>query len=161
MSASRSIRSLWLGVASLSSMALWPAIAHAEEEFPGALQEAAEMPCAPSCLLCHTVNPGTAGTFSKPLAQDLMKTGKLNLTAGDIPAFNEAFAVYKAANPDKAALLAQGVNPDTGEQLCEVTYGCGATIAPKPASNSPDKAATAAGVLALLGGVLLMRRRPR
>jgi hypothetical protein len=59
-----------LGVA-----ALWSTPAHASEVFPGALQEAADMQCVPVCLMCHTTNPGTVGTWTKPLGVAMFAAG--------------------------------------------------------------------------------------
>ena len=160
MRSSKSLRNLVLCLVALSGVALSPALARASQEFPGAIQEAAGMPCVPDCKLCHGVSPGTEDTWpNTPLGQ------KLGLQAGVMPhdaaSLKAAFAVVKADPANKAIVdaLARGEDPKAGGDICTPSYGCGATIARKPARRSPDAAAAVAGALALFAGLLLMRRR--
>lgn len=141
---------------------LWaslPGAARASEEFPGALQEAAGMPCAPQCALCHGVTPGTATTFTaKKLPRDLI-TAAPGAAPHNTTWLKAAYTAYamNTANADAVAKLKEGKDPETGDALCGPTYGCGARFA-KPA---PQDGSTApywvAG--ALLLGSLLRRRK--
>src|SRR5687767_8066338 len=106
-------------------------LAHAEEEFPGALTDAADMECVPTCLMCHTNNPGTIGTYTKPLGSGLIGTGKLKPGAADIDAFNAAWATYAGvpANEANVALIKRGIEPGAMQDVCGPKYGCGASFA--------------------------------
>jgi hypothetical protein len=149
---------LWFGGLALCMAACWPIAARAEQEFPGALQEAADMECVPTCLMCHTVNPGIAGTHTKLLGAALDGTMKLNRGAGDVDAFKAAWAEYvaKTATPDQLAQIKRGIEPGTGQDVCGPRYGCGASIARNRAGTAP---AAVAAVVSLLAGLLLARRR--
>jgi hypothetical protein len=128
-------------------------LARAEQEFPGALAEAADMACVPTCLMCHTVNPGTAGTWTKPLGIALgvpVATGKA-AGAEAVDAFNAAWRTY-AADPTNAANVAQikqGREPGSGQDVCGPTYGCGASFASEAPKGSLSSALAAACFLLL------------
>lgn len=87
------------------------------------------MPCAPSCVICHGVDPGTQATFTqRPLGVAMFSNGA---TTPDETKLKEAWAKF-AANPANAATVTAvqaGVDPETGVDLCQVKYGCGARIA--------------------------------
>jgi hypothetical protein len=105
-----------------------PATSRAEETYPAAIQEAAGLACAPSCTLCHTTNPGTNSSWAgKPFGAYMGPNGAA--AKGDA-GVKEAFDKYKA-DPTKATGLARleaNQDPDTGTELCQITYGCGAHI---------------------------------
>jgi hypothetical protein len=105
--------------------------------FPGAIQQAAHMPCAPGCLLCHTSSPGTAATWmTKKLPIALFETGLVK--AGDAGSLETAFAAF-AAKPENAAAvsaLAQGDDPQTGMSVCGPEYGCSMRFARRPSTNA-------------------------
>lgn len=153
-----SIRQLLSGVA-LCIATCWATTAHAEEEFPGALQEAADMECVPSCLMCHSVNPGTAATFlDRTLGKGLYGTGKLESGTGNVAAFNEAWRDW-SSKPENAAhvgLIKQGTEPMTMQNVCGPSYGCGATFAGTRAGATPM---AVSGAFALLAMLWLARRR--
>jgi len=141
----------------LCTASAWSIPAQAEEEFPGALQEAAGMECVPTCLMCHTSNPGTAATWTtKALPLALNSTNKLKPKAGDVEAFKVAFAEYAATHPTEVAAIKAGRDPQTGQDVCSPSYGCGATFARSPSGKAP---ASAAGVLSLAAALWLARRR--
>ncbi|HEY6080934.1 MAG TPA: hypothetical protein VIW29_19100, partial [Polyangiaceae bacterium] len=57
-----------------------------------------------------------------------------------------------------------GIEALTKLSACGPTYGCGATVAPRPlaeSQNNRDPAATVAAALAALAGLFAMRRRRR
>jgi hypothetical protein len=142
----------------LCLVASWSTLGHAEQEFPGALQEAADMECVPTCLMCHDVNPGTASTYNKPLAGALLSTGKFKRGAGDAEGLKEAWNSY-ASNPMNAAnvaLIKQGIEPRDKVDVCGPVYGCGATFARQRAGSAP---AAVAGIFVLISMLWLARRR--
>jgi hypothetical protein len=146
----------------LCATSFWVSLARAEEEFPGALTDAADMACVPTCLMCHTVNPGTAGSWTKPLGTALMSTGKLKAGAGDVDAFNAAWALYAAApaNAASVAAIKLGIEPGMMQDVCGPKYGCGASFAratPKGALSST----LAAACFVLIASVWGARRRLR
>jgi hypothetical protein len=87
----------------------------------------------------------------------------LGARAGNTVALKTAYAAL-AADATKAPIveaLKRGEDPQVGGDICVPTYGCGATIAQKPARRLADPASTVAGALTLLAGLLVMRRRRR
>jgi MYXO-CTERM domain-containing protein len=158
-----------------SLVALWPAAAQARPEYPGAIQEAANMDCVPTCLLCHVVTPGTSSTWQqKPVGNALIGH---NLEPGNEDSVQGAWngIVADSADPTKmcgsvtcatmVATVPKGIEPSTMSNVCGPTYGCGATIAQRPLSEAKhynDPAPAIAAALTLLGGFFaLRRRRPR
>lgn len=136
--------------------ATWCGLAHAEEEFPGALFEAANMQCVPTCLMCHTVNPGTANTYTQPLGSALNGIGGFKKGAGDVEGLKAAYAKYAAEHPVEAALITQGIEPGSEKDVCGPIYGCGATFARSRAGATP---AAVSGAFTLLALLWLARRR--
>jgi hypothetical protein len=140
----------------LCAVACWSTPGHAEQEFPGALQEAADMQCVPTCLMCHTQNPGTASTYTKPLALALNAIGGFERGAGDVEGFKKAYAQYALAHPAEHALIQQGKEPGAQVDVCGPVYGCGATFARQRAGATP---AAFAGIFVLVSMLWLARRR--
>jgi hypothetical protein len=153
MPAFKSIRRHSVRAAFLAA-ALQTAPAQAEPEFPGAIFDAADMKCVPTCTLCHTSNPGTASTWqAKMLGPTLLQSG---LAPGDPDTMNAAFKKYAAMHTAEAAKIKQGIDPQTNADVCGPTYGCGAHIA----QHAPPRDSTAP--LWILGAALvggLLRRR--
>jgi hypothetical protein len=159
MRSSKPLRSVLVALVGFSAVALSPARARASQEFPGALYEAANMPCVPDCVLCHGVSPGTEETWpTKRLGLFLGTNGAKRHEPDTLKA---AFKLYQSnpANSASIAALGLGLDPQTNKDICTPSYGCGATIAHHHASRSPDTAGVVAGGLALLAGLLVMRRR--
>ena len=157
------MRKLVLGIASLGAASLWPSLATAEETFPAAIGEAANMPCAPTCTLCHTSNPGRADTWpGKKFGFFIGTHGVVKgATAADVKMAFNAYKATAATDPAVAtALMAlqNGVDPETGESLCGPTYGCGAHVAKK--APPTDFSAPLWVVGAIVAGGILRRRRP-
>lgn len=145
----------------LASLAAWPTAASASPVFPGAILEAANMPCVPTCLLCHTTNPGTATSWpgnSFGLAMD-----KAGAQAGDEDSLKAAYATWAADANNAAGVkrLSEGQHPTTGVDVCGPTYGCGATIAAHTRARRTNPESAVAAALAVLAGLLVMRRGRR
>lgn len=148
------IPTLVLGLA-----ALWSAPARASEEFPGAIQEAANMPCVPQCALCHGVNPGTADTYmNKDLGQALFFANG-GILPHDAAKLKASYVTYSmnAMNAANVTALKNGVDPETGDSLCGPSYGCGAHVAKKAPPS--DLAAPLWVLGAVVAGALLRRRK--
>ncbi|HYP87119.1 MAG TPA: hypothetical protein VEQ59_03185 [Polyangiaceae bacterium] len=149
-------------VAMAGFIGVFSANAEASQEFPEALQEAAGMACAPSCVVCHGVDPGTADTFTrKKLGATLFAYNGNPVAAHDTKALKANYAAYIASGTPEAlnvkAKLAEGIDPETGVGLCGPTYGCGAHVASKaPPRNDWSAALWVVG--AVVTGGLLRRR---
>jgi hypothetical protein len=163
MRPSKFLRPLVVALAGLGAVALSPARARASQEFPGAIQEAANMPCVPDCKLCHGVSPGTDGTWQNTyLGLSLYSAGARRHDTAKLKAAFKTFASASSTNATNAAYVAalgRGEDPQHGGDICTPTYGCGATLAHQPTQRSPEPAAVVAASLALLTGLFLMRRR--
>ena len=158
----KSFRNLFLGGATLGVVALAPSLAHASEEFPAAIQEAAGMPCVPQCVLCHGVTPGTANTYmNKKLGATLFNVMGVGVVLPhEADHLKAAYAAY-AAKPENSAAVAAlkaGTDPETGDSLCGPTYGCGAHVAKKAPPS--DLSAPLWVAFAMTLGVLFRRRKP-
>jgi hypothetical protein len=142
--------------------------AHAEPEFPAAIQAAAGMPCGPPCTLCHTSSPGTADTPTKAFAFTLINSGVLvpnhpeSLTAvvAKLRADKTDTDGDKISDVDELAEGSDPSNPRPNTDICGPLYGCAggriAKVPPRPAARAPWLFASA---LALL--MLSRRRRAR
>jgi hypothetical protein len=160
MPAPRFIHPFLFGVAAALAVALHPGGAKASQEFPGAIQEAAGMPCTPSCTLCHGVSPGTGDTFmNKQLGKTLFMAYGF-VPPNDPAALKAAYLKYSMdpVNATAVAALKDGIDPETGDPLCGPTYGCGAHVAKK--APPTDLAAPLWVIGAVLAGGLLRRRKP-
>lgn len=156
------LRALVAGMAFLVAGS-WVSLARAEEEFPGALAEAADMACVPTCLMCHEDNPGRAGTWgTKPLGRALAGPLLPRAGAGDVDAFNAAWAAF-AADPANAAtvgLIKQGYEPGKMQDVCGPKYGCGASFARATPKGSVSST-LAAACFVLIASAWGARRRLR
>jgi hypothetical protein len=169
MQTSLSFRSLWLGVAVLGLVAVSSREAHASPVFPGALQEAADMECVPLCTMCHTVNPGTAGTWTQPVGIGVKGATVPGsnppipiLKIGDEESLKAAFKVYSTSPGVDAATLAkikQGIEPKSGQNVCGPIYGCAIPLVAKHPARSRDYTAALWVVSAMVVGGILRRRR--
>jgi hypothetical protein len=151
-----------------------PSTARAEEPFPGGLQEAAGLSCAPSCTLCHTTNPGQVNTWTKPFGAAVINRGatKGSGEAGIKTAWAKLVvdAQTPPMNPNDpgdpnviaarlVASLRAGLDPETGAELCQVTYGCGAHIAKDAPRDDWSGLLFVAGAMGF--GALLRRAKRR
>ena len=143
----------------LGLAALWSAPARASEEFPGAIQEAAQMPCVPQCALCHGVNPGTATTYRDKALGLALFMAEGGILPHDAVKLKSSYVTY-SKNPANAAAvtaLKNGIDPQTGDSLCGPSYGCGAHVAKK--APPTDLAAPLWVLGAVVAGALLRRRK--
>lgn len=137
----------------------YPGVASASPAFPTALREAAGLDCTPVCSVCHTTDPGTSGTASKPFALAMRDAG---LEAGDESTVASAFEVLDPDGdgvPEFEGGDTSGAAGATGTTAfpcqAEVKYGCGVTSS-APQTPSGTAYLLLAGLLAL--GVSLRRR---
>lgn len=135
--------------------------ARAEPEFPGAILEAADMRCVPTCLLCHTTNPGNASSWAtKPFGVLMFQNG---IKKGDPSSVKTAWSKV-AADTAKAELVANvraGRDPDPPHaDICGPTYGCGAHLA-KPAPQAGSAVPYWVAGALLLGSLLRRRKQQR
>lgn len=137
----------------------------ASPDYPTAIQDELGTPCVPQCTLCHTTNPGRAGTASQPFVNTLKVPG-MN-TSGLRTAIRALAADQSADAPDTDGdgvsdvdELLQGHDPNVegAGDICalDVRYGCGARVEPRGAVSPLGPIAA---VLTVLGLVLLVRRR--
>jgi len=149
------------GLALVAWALSFAAPASASQQFPAAIQAAAGMPCTPSCVLCHGVDPGTATTFSnKALGRAMLANGAAPQNAASLTAAYNKFAMDPANGAAVTALKA-GIDPETNANLCEggVTYGCGARMAKSAPTDDWSGLWFAAG--AMLFGAILRRAKTR
>lgn len=164
MQISDSTRSWFLRIALAGAAILAPRPTLASEQFPAAIQDAAKMPCTPSCTLCHGVDPGTASTYmNKKLGKTLFFFNGTVVGPSDTNALKANYAAYKATADGAAADadLAKGIDPETKADLCSgennVTYGCGAHVAAKAPPSDASPLLWVAGAMAI--GAVARRRR--
>ncbi len=143
----RSTRQLALTFAFAVGMsALVAGPAQASPAFPSVVQKEYDMPCPPSCTLCHATDPGQAGNFIKPFALSAVVPRAGGGLAGDESKLEVALEKIKTEMPrvdtDKDGTpdsdeLSEGNDPNKpgDERLCGPAYGCGAHIAKAPAKN--------------------------
>jgi hypothetical protein len=161
MLSSKYLRDTAVGILSFGAVALAPSAASAEEIFPPVIQKEANMPCAPTCTLCHTTNPGNAASWPGKKFGFFM--GTHGAMKGDPNSIKTAFAAYKmtlmaAGQTAQLTALEQGLDPDNGTSLCGPSYGCGAsTIAKKAPPSDLSAPLWVVGAMAVAG--LLRRRR--
>jgi hypothetical protein len=147
------------------ALLLTQAPAHASEEFPAALQEAAGMPCTPSCVVCHGKVPGDAGSFTaRQLSRDAFLAPLPLPGSAGVPVVKSNFAAYAAKAATDAnvarvvAALKDGIDPETGDSLCGPAYGCGAHVARKAPPTDFSGPLFALGAV-IAGGIMRRRRR--
>lgn len=131
------------------------ALAFATPDFPSAMEGAVPMPCAPTCVVCHTTAAGGAGTITQPFGVAMVDRG---LIAYDVASLEAALAAVEADGVDSdgdgtgdVAELAEGADPNGVADFCAVPapeYGCFGT-----------GSGAAVGVFGLLWG-LGTRQRP-
>ena len=137
--------------------------ASAEPTFPGAIQEAANIPCTPTCLLCHLTVPGQKDNFTQPFAGAVLANGLLpeknmvtvvaNLRAKMVDTDGDG-----KLDVDELAAGSDPNKPDPHAELCGALYGCGAHVsaAPLPPPTTSHWWFTVPVVLGLL---VAMRRQ--
>lgn len=126
--------------------------ATARPEAPGQLQEAADMKCVPLCTMCHQTNPGDKTNWNKPLG------AALRTPISSQQDIKPAYDAWAALNPQLAALVKNGQEPGTGQDVCGPTYGCAVRIE-KEAAAPRDFGGPLLVVGAMVVGGLVRRRR--
>lgn len=164
MPSSKFAPGFFAGLVVAGALLFVPTQARASEPFPAALQEAAGMPCTPSCVVCHGKVPGDLASFrARKLSQELVAIALPPPGAAGVPVLKSDFATYaaKAATDPKVAsvvaALKDGIDPETGDSLCGPSYGCGAHVAKK--APPTDLAAPLWVLGAAVAGGLLRRRK--
>lgn len=164
MPTSTSSQGLFAGLFVAGALLLVQTPARASEQFPAALQEAASMPCTPSCVVCHGKVPGDLASFRvRELSQNLVAIALPPPGAAGVATVKSDFAAYAAkaaTDPEVArvvAALKDGIDPETGDSLCGASYGCGAHVAKK--APPTDFSAPLWAMGAVIVGGLLRRRK--
>jgi MYXO-CTERM domain-containing protein len=141
--------------------------ASARETYPAGIQEAANIPCTPTCVLCHAAVPGTRTNLTQPFGVAV----RLNdaFVVGDPSSLHAVVADLRAKQVDSDGdgkidvdELAAGTNPNDPAplaELCAPLYGCGAHLAPPPPPERAPVMWWLVGLLALTAAVALRRLR--
>jgi|SoiMethySBSTD1v2_1073268.scaffolds.fasta_scaffold04329_15 hypothetical protein len=150
--------------------------ATATPNFPGEIQSTLNMPCAPTCTLCHATEQG-GGTPVTPFGKQMVATG--GLVPFDVDSLKNALNLLQTSaqcfatnpptqgpcdsdgdgTPDIEELQA-GQDPNTpGGDLCgsQPRYGCGARVA--PASAGIDWVSLLIAGITVAGLARTVRRR--
>jgi len=140
--------------------------ANAEGTFPGGIQEAASIPCTPTCLLCHTDIPGTLANLKQPFGLTVFANG---VRPGHPESLHTVVANLREKMTDSdndgkidVDELAAGTNPnlsDPNAELCGPEYGCGAHIAAPPPPARAPVLWWLAGISTLMALINVRRRR--
>jgi hypothetical protein len=164
-----SMRWTYIAAAGLPLALLLTRPALASAVYPEHIAQVLETPCVPSCSLCHKTNKGGPGDINGLFGT--AATDGAGLKGGsDIASLDAALAALamKGSNVDgdmdggDIDELRAGTDPNVaGADLCTgPKYGCGASsIAKAPHNKAMDPAATVAGALSVVIGLLLARRR--
>ncbi len=153
----------FLGALAFAAVALTVPRALASASYPGEIQSALNMDCAPPCTVCHRDQNGGAGTATKPFAQAMIKDG--DLVGQDPSLVKPALDKLEAAGSDSdgdgvtdVGELRAGTDPNVKgpSPLFCPTYGCGAHVA---RDQQVDPAALLLALVTALGLVALGRRR--
>lgn len=155
MQTTNSLRRFIAGISFVGAVLLTSGFAAARPEAPGELQDAAGMKCVPLCTMCHSGNPGTKGNWD-PTHRPLALT--LNSPISQEKDIKPVYDSWAAANPTLAALVKNGQEPGSGQDVCGPTYGCAVRIE-KEAAAPRDFGGPLFVVGAVVLGGLLRRRR--
>lgn len=130
--------------------------ASAHPDFPQVLEDALHMPCPPPCTICHATSDGGFGTVVQPFGVLLKGTREYSSHAR----LRHVLGLLEGGGFDSnhdglgdIASLRQGIDPNSGAELCELEHGCGGNVASAPVSP-----AAALALLVALGLVARGRR---
>ncbi|MES2642126.1 MAG: hypothetical protein V4850_21770 [Myxococcota bacterium] len=141
------------------------ASAWASSSYPGALETELDMPCAPTCTVCHSTNAGGQGTVVQPFGLAMLDRGLTG--AGNIAGLTEALDVMAADAVDSDGdgtsdldelVLGADPNPDAAV-FCDIDGG-GEVVVPIYGCFEGSGSAAGMGLGALLG-LMALRRRAR
>jgi hypothetical protein len=148
--------------------------------YPGELQDALDLGCAPPCTVCHQTIEGGYGTI-RPGSFGAAMLSQGGLVAGDPERLRCALSLLAPECEETPACADPGrtcadvdsdgdgtndvqelrdltdPNNESGDTFCGPRYGCGARIAGRAGSCRDDPAA--AHLVALLVALGLVRRR--
>ncbi|MEM6928837.1 MAG: hypothetical protein AAF602_18000 [Myxococcota bacterium] len=124
--------------------------------YPTEIQSLSGGQCTPACTICHETNAGGTGTITQSFGIAMTERGLTGASNNEALAAAYTALIDDAVDSDgdgtlDADALADGVDPNTGSELCDVLtprFGC--------LSHSP-----ALPGLGLLGVLLVARRRRR
>lgn len=155
-----------LAVLAMMGIFFSSARARASDPFPGAVRDDLDMPCLPTCFLCHITNPGEAGSAQQPFADSMVNAAGIP-SPGDTNWVTAGLAALGDTDTDVDGMsdideLKAGRDPNVkGEgDICapEVKYGCGAAhVSAAPPTDLGGAAWFVLGGL-VLAGVARTRR---
>ncbi len=136
---------------------------HAHSTFPTLIQSDLNMPCTPSCTICHKDNLGGFGTVTEPFGKAMQADGLFFVEASLSPALDKLEQAGTDSDGDGIGDIVElraGQDPNGSLDLCSqaalaARYGCGAHIAPSP--NKDSGALLAALLTSLVLGAGLHR----
>ncbi len=133
---SSSERTRWRGAALAALIIATARAAEASPDFPEALASELDMPCPPTCTVCHRDLNGGFFTVTKPFGKAMIDVGKLSARSPEeIPAALQALdAAASDSDGDGTSdvdELTRGEDPNRpgAQSLCGPEYGCGAQLA--------------------------------
>jgi hypothetical protein len=136
------VRSVIKGLFFLLSLVAVPA--SAEPTFPGAIQEAAKIPCTPTCLLCHLTVPGEPSNWTQPFGLTVRANGLVPGHPESIQTVVDNLRAKMVDTDHDGKLdvdeLAAGTDPNKADpkaEVCGPVYGCGAHVATAPLPARP------------------------
>jgi hypothetical protein len=150
-------------------LVFWAAPALGRPEYPGEIEKHLDLACPPPCWLCHATAAG-GGPVEKPFPLAMLGNGlRANSPETVAPALDAILAKGSAVDSDAdgtndAEELADARNPNINANeendalACPPEYGCGARVAPAPASPL-DGSAVACAVASAAVLVAFGRRR--
>lgn len=146
-------RQILAGVLALASV-LSTEQGRASPEFPGQLRKARDIPCVPTCMLCHNDPNGGKGTSNQFAPRALAAMTLVSY------AFNED---YDGDGMNDGEELKNGRSPVIfgAVSVCVPEFGCGARLTRPAAPGVHDARPWLVGIIALLAGVGWKRRQTR
>jgi hypothetical protein len=112
--------------------------AQASPDYPEVIRDELDLPCTPQCILCHTGNPGRAGSAKQPFVDTLgVLSGQPQKVREKIRELVEAMPADDTDGdgmPDIEELQnARDPNVEGEGDICalDVRYGCGARVEPQ------------------------------
>lgn len=144
------------------------AAASASTNYPATLQTELEMPCAPTCTVCHATNAGGAGTVTQAFGLAMIDRGLTGggqvalLTAALDTMATDAVDSDEDGTTDLDELVA-GADPNPGAAaFCDIDGGGEVVVPVYGCFGGAEGTGDAAGMgLGALLGLTALRRRAR